>query len=77
MKGKVCIVTGASAGIGLVTARELAKKGATVSMPVTWKEVEAGVAPNAFPIGDGTTLKRLAGDDPWKDFFEKAKALKL
>jgi bifunctional non-homologous end joining protein LigD len=54
-----------------------AKKGATVSMPVTWKEVEAGVAPNAFPIGDGTTLKRLAGDDPWKDFFEKAKALKL
>jgi bifunctional non-homologous end joining protein LigD len=46
-------------------------------MPVTWKEVEAGVAPNAFPIGDGTTLKRLAGDDPWKDFFEKAKALKL
>jgi NAD(P)-dependent dehydrogenase (short-subunit alcohol dehydrogenase family) len=30
VKGKVCIVTGASAGIGLVTARELAKKGATV-----------------------------------------------
>lgn len=54
-----------------------AKKGATVSMPVTWKEIEDGLPPNAFPIGDGTTLKRLAGDDPWKDFFRKAKALKL
>jgi len=54
-----------------------AKKGATVSMPVTWKEIEDGLPPNAFPIGDATTLKRLSGDDPWKDFFTEAKALKL
>ena len=32
MKNKVCIVTGANAGIGLETARELAKQGATVVM---------------------------------------------
>jgi NAD(P)-dependent dehydrogenase (short-subunit alcohol dehydrogenase family) len=30
MKNKVCIVTGATAGIGKVTARELARQGATV-----------------------------------------------
>jgi bifunctional non-homologous end joining protein LigD len=54
-----------------------AKKGATVSMPVTWKEIEDGLPPNAFPIGDRTTLKRLSADDPWKDFFKKARALKL
>lgn len=30
MNGKVCLVTGATAGIGLVTARELAKMGATL-----------------------------------------------
>lgn len=30
MQGKVCLVTGASGGIGKVTARELAKMGATV-----------------------------------------------
>jgi NAD(P)-dependent dehydrogenase (short-subunit alcohol dehydrogenase family) len=30
MEGKVCLVTGATAGIGLVTARELARQGARV-----------------------------------------------
>jgi bifunctional non-homologous end joining protein LigD len=53
-----------------------AKKGATVSMPVTWAEIEAGLPPNAFPIGDKTTAKRLAEADPWADFFEQGKALK-
>ncbi|TPM35481.1 DNA ligase D [Mesorhizobium sp. B2-3-5] len=53
-----------------------AKKGATVSMPVTWAEIEAGLAPNAFPIGDKTTLKQLAKADPWADFFKKGKVLK-
>ena len=32
MRGKVCIVTGANAGIGMATALGLAKKGATVVM---------------------------------------------
>ncbi|CAH2398814.1 ATP-dependent DNA ligase [Mesorhizobium ventifaucium] len=53
-----------------------AKKGATVSMPATWAEIEAGLAPNAFPIGDKTTLKQLAKADPWVDFFKQGKLLK-
>lgn len=53
-----------------------AKKGATVSMPVTWAEIEAGLAPNAFPIGDKTTLAKLVETDPWKGFFEQGKVLK-
>ncbi len=32
MQGKVCLVTGSSSGIGKVTARELARMGATVVM---------------------------------------------
>lgn len=53
-----------------------AKKGATVSMPATWAEIEAGLAPNAFPIVDKTTLKLLAKADPWVDFFQQGKPLK-
>ena len=53
-----------------------AKKGATVSMPVTWPELEKGLAPNAFPLGDKTTLAQLKKADPWKDFFKLGKALK-
>lgn len=53
-----------------------AKKGATISMPVTWSEIEAGLPPNAFPLGDKTTLKRLAGDDPWRGFFAAGKVLR-
>jgi bifunctional non-homologous end joining protein LigD len=45
-------------------------------MPVTWAEIEAGLAPNAFPLGGKATLKRLEADDPWRDFFAKAKPLK-
>jgi len=53
-----------------------AKKGATVSMPVTWPELEKGIAPNAFPIGDASTLEELKKADPWKDFFKLGKPLK-
>ena len=52
-----------------------AKKGATVSMPVTWEEIEDGLQPNAFPIGDKTTLDRLKQADPWQDFFKQGKPL--
>jgi NAD(P)-dependent dehydrogenase (short-subunit alcohol dehydrogenase family) len=32
MHGKICLITGATSGIGLVTARELAARGATVAL---------------------------------------------
>jgi retinol dehydrogenase 12 len=32
MSGKICLITGATSGIGLVTARELAARGATVAI---------------------------------------------
>ncbi len=45
MKGKVCLVTGASSGIGLETARGLAAQGATVVMLCRSKERgEAAIA---------------------------------
>ncbi|TPJ34961.1 DNA ligase D [Mesorhizobium sp. B2-8-3] len=53
-----------------------AKKGATISMPVTWPEIEKGLAPNAFPLGDETTLKQLKKADPWAEFFKLGKPLR-
>ena len=38
LTGKICLVTGANAGLGKVTARELAKMGATVVMVARSKE---------------------------------------
>ena len=32
MSGRICLITGATSGIGLVTARELAARGATLAM---------------------------------------------
>lgn len=52
-----------------------AKKGATVSMPITWKMVADGAGPGDFTIGSTETLARLKAADPWKDFFEQGKAL--
>ncbi|HEX5440560.1 MAG TPA: SDR family oxidoreductase [Ktedonobacterales bacterium] len=47
MRGKICLITGATSGIGLVTARELAARGATVAM-VGRSETKARVAVEAI-----------------------------
>ena len=52
-----------------------AKKGATVSMPVTWEMVADGVRPADFAIGDEALEKRLRAADPWADFFDNGKSL--
>jgi bifunctional non-homologous end joining protein LigD len=58
----------------VMTAR--AKPGATVSMPLTWKQVEKGVTIADFTIENASELLAKKGN-PWKDFFESRQALKL
>lgn len=50
-----------------------ARGGAPVSMPITWKELDS-VAPNGISMEEA--LSRLAGQDPWSDFFENDQRLK-
>lgn len=73
MQGKVCLVTGASGGIGKVTGRELAKLGATVVMicrnrtkgkaaQAETKEVKRHHLPNSlimwlFAVASGKSLR--------------------
>ncbi|MBX3597579.1 MAG: DNA ligase D [Rhizobiaceae bacterium] len=54
-----------------------AKKGATVSIPVEWREVEGGLSPNGITMTDlADVRKRTAAADPWQDFFSAGKKLK-
>jgi bifunctional non-homologous end joining protein LigD len=53
-----------------------AKPGATVSMPLTWKQIEKGVRISDFTIQNVTKLVEKNGDT-WQNFFKEAKPLKL
>lgn len=53
-----------------------ARPGATVSMPLTWKQIEKGVKISDFTIENVPALIKKGGD-AWKDFFAKAQTLKL
>ena len=44
-----------------------ARKGAPVSMPIAWEELES-VAPNGIDISAG--MERLKKEDPWVNFYE-------
>jgi len=61
MKGKIVIVTGATNGIGLVTARELACMGAQVTIVSRNAEKCAAVA-EAIIIGTGNPVEFIAAD---------------
>jgi len=56
------------------TAR--AKPKATVSMPLTWKEIEKGVKIVDFTITNVPDLLKKRGD-AWKDFFNSRQVLKF
>jgi bifunctional non-homologous end joining protein LigD len=50
-----------------------ARKGAKVSMPITWEELDT-VAPDGVGMADA--LMRIGGEDPWKGFFQNSQQLK-
>lgn len=58
----------------LLSAR--AKPGATVSMPLTWKQIEKGVKISDFTIENVPALIKKGGN-AWEDFFQSAQQLKL
>jgi bifunctional non-homologous end joining protein LigD len=53
-----------------------AKPGATISMPLTWKQIDKGVKIADFTIQNAPKLLEKQGD-AWQNFFAEAKQLKL
>lgn len=51
-----------------------ARKGATVSMPVDWSQVRAGLDPKKFTLRTAPSLLRK--NRPWKDYATSAKPLR-
>jgi bifunctional non-homologous end joining protein LigD len=51
-----------------------ARPGATVSMPLTWEQVRAGLDPRRFNVW--TTAKLLSRSPAWKDYATSARSLK-
>ena len=58
----------------LLSAR--AKPGATVSMPLTWKQIKKGVKISDFTIENVPALIKKSGNS-WKDFFDSQQTLNL
>lgn len=56
------------------TAR--AKPGATVSMPLTWKQIEQGVKISDFAVKNVPALLKKNGN-AWSEFFDRRQKLKL
>ena len=52
-----------------------AKRGATVSMPLTWKQIEKGVKISDFTIEN--VPQSVKKNQPWQNFFDSRQELKL
>jgi bifunctional non-homologous end joining protein LigD len=50
-----------------------ARKGAKVSMPITWEELDT-VAPDGVNMAEA--LLRISASDPWKDFYNNNQSLR-
>jgi bifunctional non-homologous end joining protein LigD len=57
------------------TAR--AKPKATVSMPLTWKQISQGVKITDFTITNVPELLKKKGSDPWAGFYDARQKLKF
>ncbi|MBB3285473.1 MULTISPECIES: non-homologous end-joining DNA ligase [Rhizobium] len=54
-----------------------ARKGAAVSMPIGWEELDGKIGPASFTIGNAASRLSRSSADPWADFFAAASPLKV
>lgn len=54
-----------------------ARKGAAVSMPIGWEELDGKIGPASFTIGNAASRLSRSSADLWADFFAAASPLKV
>ncbi|NLS17389.1 DNA polymerase domain-containing protein [Rhizobium sp. P40RR-XXII] len=54
-----------------------ARKGAAVSMPIGWEELDGKIGPASFTVGNAASRLSQSNTDPWADFFTAASPLKI
>ncbi|SCB20472.1 non-homologous end-joining DNA ligase [Rhizobium hainanense] len=54
-----------------------ARKGAAVSMPVGWEELDGKIGPASVTVGNAASRLGQSSGDPWEDFFKAASPLKI
>ncbi|WP_405048034.1 non-homologous end-joining DNA ligase [Rhizobium miluonense] len=54
-----------------------ARKGAAVSMPVNWEELDDTIGPASFTVKNAASRLGHSSADPWADFFKAASPLKV
>jgi bifunctional non-homologous end joining protein LigD len=60
-----------STAVAVLSSR--ARTGATISMPLHWKEVKAGLDPSRYTVRSGAQL--LAKSKPWDQYMQSARSL--
>ncbi|KAA1180264.1 DNA polymerase domain-containing protein [Rhizobium tropici] len=54
-----------------------ARKGAAVSMPIRWEELDGKIGPASFTVGNAASRLSQSTADPWAEFFAAASPLKV
>jgi bifunctional non-homologous end joining protein LigD len=54
-----------------------ARKGAAVSMPVSWEELDDTIGPTFFTVKNAASRLGQSSADPWADFFKAASPLQV
>ncbi|GES43747.1 hypothetical protein RsS62_29990 [Rhizobium dioscoreae] len=54
-----------------------ARKGAAVSMPVSWEELDGKIGPASFTVKNAASRLDQSSTDPWADFFKAASPLEV
>ncbi|MBA2653441.1 MAG: DNA ligase D [Gammaproteobacteria bacterium] len=76
-KGKIFIdyLRNARGATAVAAYSTRARSNASISVPITWKELSKGIKPDEFNLKNIKARLKKLKTDPWKDFFETKQSI--